>query len=290
MTSEATEGQVPDVYRQVHPAESLQLIQEKLAEFDTAVDNIVKTQENNHKCLLQAIENCPELLTREFKLMFLRCEVFNTNLAVARYSQYWTKRVEIFGPEKAFQPLTLDKALSEDHVALEIGMMRVVDGVTDAKGRAIVYIDPSVQDRTKYTVLSLCRALWYTLHAALELESAQKHGVVMLLNPSDSRLSQFDRRLPKVMVPSIQGALPMRLSAMHLCYPPVFVSIILPIIKIFMSERMKKRILLHPGTRDHVLERLNRYGLGKNILPSDLGGEVSLDHLGWIRERQSKKL
>ena len=290
MTSEATAGQVPDVYGQVHPVETPQLIKGKLKDFDAAVEELRKQKDDSHKSLFQAMEKCPELLTRDFKLMFLRCEVFNTDLAVERYSQYWEKRVKVFGPEKAFQPLTLDKAVSDDHVALELGMMRVVHGVTDPTGRAIVYLDPSVQDRTKYARLSMCRALWYTLHAALELESAQKHGVVLLADPGRAKFSQFDRGLSKVMIPSLQGAIPLRLSALHMCNPPAFVSIILPIVKLFMSERMKKRLLLHSGGKHKVLNRLSTYGLEKSMIPAVLGGEVTLDHIGWVKERQSKKL
>ena len=290
MTSEVTAGQVRDVYGQVHPVETPELIHYKLNEFEAAVEEFRKKNDKSHKSLLQAMEKCPQLLTRDFKLMFLRSEVFNTNLAVGRYSQYWEKRVKIFGPEKAFQPLTLDKAVSGDHVALELGLMRVVRGVTDPKGRAIIYIDPSVQDRTKYSRSSMCRALWYTLHAALELESAQKHGVVMLADPSREKFSQFDLGLSKVMIPSLQGAIPLRFSAFHICHPPAFILIILPIVKLFMSERMKKRILLHTGSIEKVLKRLSAYGLERSMIPSRLGGEVTLDHVGWVKERQSKKL
>jgi hypothetical protein len=292
MISDARAENGRDVYGQLHPLESRELVQDKLAEFDALLKEITEKEENEtSKSLLQATEKCPNLLTSDFKLIFLRCELFNADAAVHRYVQYWTRRVTIFGPEKAFQPLTLDAALSEDRVALEIGFVRLVPGVTDPQGRAIVYVNPSVQDRTKYTRYSMCRAIWYVLHAALESETAQKHGVILLGDPSGSRLSQFDRQLAKAAIPCIQGAIPLRVSAFHLCHPPTFISIILPIFKFFLSDRMKKRVQVHIGSTEIVLKNLNeRYGIDESIIPEALGGTVKVDHLGWLRQRRAQGL
>ena len=82
MSSQATAGQVPDVYGQVHPVETPELIQTKLAEFDNAVAELVRNEEKDNTSLCRAVEKCPELLTKDFKLKFLRCEVFHVDLAV----------------------------------------------------------------------------------------------------------------------------------------------------------------------------------------------------------------
>lgn len=79
MTSEATEGQVPDVYGQVHPIETTELIQSKHKEFEAELNKLPKDKIVN---LIKAKEKCPHLLTDDFKLMFLRCEVFNADVRV----------------------------------------------------------------------------------------------------------------------------------------------------------------------------------------------------------------
>lgn len=56
--------------------------------------------------------------------------------------QYWDKRVEIFGPEKAFQPLTLSKALSGDEETFDLGAI-TLPGTCDPSGRSIVYYNPA---------------------------------------------------------------------------------------------------------------------------------------------------
>jgi hypothetical protein len=63
----------PDVYGQTHPVESSELIQSKLDEFE---DELQKLPTDQLEALRMAQEQCPELLSNEFKLIFLRCDVF----------------------------------------------------------------------------------------------------------------------------------------------------------------------------------------------------------------------
>ena len=137
MSSDVTVGLTPDVYGQLHPEETDEMLAEKLHAFDAEVE---KLPQGTKASILQAQENCPEQLTNDFKLMFLRSEVFNADLAAKRYASYWDKRIEVCGPEKAFLPLTLSGALKDDDVALSIGFINYLAGCTDPKGRGILYI------------------------------------------------------------------------------------------------------------------------------------------------------
>ena len=99
--------------------------------------------------------------------------------------------MERLGPEKAFQPLTQEKALCDEAVPFSYGLLRLIPA-TDEKGRDIVYFVESRQDKTKYTRDSMARVIWYVLHAALESESAQKHGIILLRHPPNFKSSQWD--------------------------------------------------------------------------------------------------
>ena len=211
---------------------------------------------------------------------------------------YWDKRLEIFGPERAFLPLTIrgsettDSALQgNDLVALQRGVVRLLPEKADPGGRNILFVDPSRTDRSKYSTLEKVRAVWYIMHVALEDdEDTQCKGIIMLLYPHCAKLAQFDRNLAKHVIGSIRGCLPLRLSAVHFCPPPAFFQVIFPVIKLLFGERLRKRINIFFGSQEHVLQRLEqKHGLSRQKLPTELGGSTELDHAKWVEDRRFKE-
>jgi hypothetical protein len=198
MSSEVTKGQKPDVYGQLHPVETPDLVDRKLKELEHEIGQLSVDDKKN---LLLAEQSCPKLVTDDFKLLFLRCEVFNADLAAHRYASYWNKRVEIFGPNRAFKPLTLEY-FEDDWTALATGLVNVIERECD---RNFFFSDPSKQDRTAYTRESMMRAFWYFLHALLEDEEVQKKGLLVINYPHRAKLSQVDKPLFMQMIASIRG-------------------------------------------------------------------------------------
>jgi hypothetical protein len=74
---------IPDIYGQVHPVETDELISSSLRKFDLAV-NLLRND-----VVAVAERKCPHLLTPSFKLLFLRCEVFHVDVSV------WTMGQEL---------------------------------------------------------------------------------------------------------------------------------------------------------------------------------------------------
>ena len=231
-----------------------------------------------------------------------------------RICKYWDKRIELFGEEMAFRPLcikdlcqspsdatTTTTAATNDDVekinkctwkGLKLGFMRPT-GTNDAGGRAIIFIDPSAlkdYDHSTDERNGIVRSLWYILHALLEQnDTVQKLGAVVIGYPHHAKLSYVDRKLMKMNGESITGCIPVRMGALHVCHPPWFFSnVVFPIMKLVLPERMRKRIRVHSGSREKVLERLGKLGLGREVLPSDIGGDVVLDMDGWLDECQKK--
>eukprot|EP00527_Entomoneis_sp_CCMP2396_P009276 CAMPEP_0198138336 /NCGR_PEP_ID=MMETSP1443-20131203/1737_1 /TAXON_ID=186043 /ORGANISM="Entomoneis sp., Strain CCMP2396" /LENGTH=288 /DNA_ID=CAMNT_0043800059 /DNA_START=108 /DNA_END=974 /DNA_ORIENTATION=- len=285
MSSEATQGQTDVQYGQLHPAETPELLAKKRVEFEEELKTL-PTKER--KSFEQAQEKCPELLTDDFKLMFLRSEVFNADLAAKRYAHYWDERIETFGPEKAFQQLTIEKALKDDWTAFSRDYITFMPDLKDPMGRSIVFINPSKHDPSKYERISMVRALWYHLHAALESKEAQKHGVIVfIIFQHHAKLSQFDREMGELNMSSLQGAIPVRLSAMHVIRPPTFFKITRMFMKMLMSERTTHRVIFHFGEECEVFEKLATFRLERNMLPVEVGGDVEVDVAAWLEKCKS---
>ena len=151
-----------------------------------------------------------------------------------------------------------------------------------------MYMEAGRQDKTKYSRESMVRAIWYMLHAAMENEETQKYGMLFVTYPGGVTMSQIDRGLIKILLPSIQGTIPIRLSAFHSCQPPTFLKLVLPFVKLFMSDRTKDRLLFHFGSTEKVCRKLMSYGLTKENIPQTLGGDIVVDTKAWIEERRAK--
>jgi CRAL/TRIO domain len=209
-----------------------------------------------------------------------------SQLAVKRLVQYWDKRVELFGKQKAFMPLTLSALEDEDMLALVAGFSSVMEG-TDESGRGIFMVNPSKKDLSKYSRVAMVRAIWYMVHAMLEShESIQQKGVVVIICSRDAKLSHFDRKLDDMILQSLKGVLPMRISVFHICQPPTVFALVFPFLRMMIGPRLRKKIKVHSDSTDHVLEQLARYGLSKNILPAELGGMRESDSVKWLEARK----
>lgn len=74
------------------------------------------------------------------------------------------------------------------------------------------------------------------------------------------------------------------------CANRFFGKIVFPIMKMVMPERMRKRVRVHVGTEQKVLDSLKAFGLDREVLPSELGGDVIIDTDSWIQDMKSRGL
>jgi hypothetical protein len=76
----------PDIYGQLHPNETPYLISQQLIAFQEEIERLPA---ETKVALQQAQSNCPELLTDEFHVMFLRSEVYNADVRTIPYVCVW---------------------------------------------------------------------------------------------------------------------------------------------------------------------------------------------------------
>ncbi len=223
-------------------------------------------------------------------------------MAAKRIAKYWSRRIELFGPH-AFSDLTLEQT-QDDGVALRSKFIQILPS-TDKKGRAIAFIQPrSLSSLSKdcgkdddskntFTRESMVRVIWFMIHAVLEDNgggiAAQQKGLVFIIDLSGTKVKHFDIPFVKQCAESIRGIIPVRVSAMHFCQPPVIFDVFAEVVKLVFGERLRKRIIVHSQwweKRDDVAT-LGCYGFEKNQLPTDIGGDTVLDHESWLEKRRS---
>lgn len=286
VTSKFLRKENPDVYYgQTHPIENEDLIYSSLELLESEMENVPKDELAGYK---EAERICPRLVhSRSHQIMFLRCEQYNCDMAAKRLAKYWKKRIKIFGDFAFDEKLTLDRALCRDRMSLGIGFIQQLPG-TDSMGRAVALVQPRRLDRSKYTRDGMVRSVWYIMHAILESESAQKKGIVFIVDLQGSKMHHFDIKMVKECTSSIKGVLPLRVSAIHFCQTPKIFDIISGTVHLLLGDILRKRIKNHGSwfKSENDVKILESYGISRKSIPIDLGGEEKLDIALWLAARQ----
>jgi hypothetical protein len=78
---------------------------------------------------------------------------------------------------------------------------------------------------------------------------------------------------------------------MHVCLPqlkrkPNFPFNLL-VIKFLAGKHIRRRMVLHSGSEDLIVMDLIEYGLGRNIIPFEVGGDYrwEVNHAEWLANR-----
>jgi hypothetical protein len=214
--------------------------------------------------------------------------------AAKRYAKYWDRRLEVFGEKLAFQPITIENLPPEDLVPLGIGALQIINrtktGECDDE-RDMIFFQSGKLEPTKYSRESALRAFWYFFHALLEDEQVQQRGLVLLCYSQDFSSRNRDPAFTRMCIASLQGCLPIRLSAFHGCHSPPFYRFVTAMLMMFLGERLRKRVLNHGNASEKVLNALvNKYHIPADCIPTQCGGTLEMDAHEWIQSRKSEAL
>ena len=246
--------------------------------------------------------------------LFLHREHMNPVAAAARFVRYWRRRRELFGPEKYALPLTIDGALRDDRVALEVGHWIILPE-PDNFGRTMMLwikrgtyeFDSMVSRKTctcicrsklysnavtlsfflYISVLLQCRALFYIAEQAILLPSSRK-GIVWLSADLNTTIWKYDRRLDQVVIDFEEEYMPMEIQSIHVCSVQGYLwRLLKPVILACFSRRTRERLRIHLSSDGDITDILQGYGIDRSALPSILGGEIDADEIygRWLKDR-----
>ena len=230
---------------------------------------------------------CPGEVSDERKMAFVRREDGNLALAAARLARYWQFRLNAFGENRCFQPLTLAGSMIDEVVPMINHRIYNVLPVTDTAGRAIIFVDSSKRNYDKFSADQEVRVYLYILQTIAEDRQLCRRGITFLSTGKHSERKHFSRKFAQLRREA-EDCSPLHVRASHLCQPSTIMSYVIhPIMKHFMPQDFRLRFRLHHGSDEEVLRALEGYCLPRDRVPTELGGDVALDMNQWVLDRMA---
>ena len=228
----------------------------------------------------------PHLVEQESpSIRFLRCERFCTEKAARRLVKYWEMRTILFG-SKAYLPMRLDGALQDDIETMKVIPEAYFVTGKDDHGRIVLVANKNRLDFSRHDRMSVNRCAWYHFHIHLEDIEVQKRGMVAVGLFRINSPKQFDRIQTKLFIASVRDALPLQMVCLHICHAPTFFNVVYPMMKFLMGKEMRLRVKTHYGSEEKILQKLEDFGIQRNVILKCMGGRYEIQIEEWLTYRQ----
>ena len=227
--------------------------------------------------LAAARTRCPDITDNSgLRLLFLWCTDFDAAASAKRMAGYWRLRVELFGVEKAFLPLTSDSVLDpEDRALILSGTIRILPN-TDTNGRTLFYINQQKLHGGSFDPMRAARVVWYCFHSILTSDPERaKKGLVGIANYRNSAWSVNYSWM--TLMSNTFKCSPIEIKGVHLVHAGTFARVMAPLTNLVVGPWIRNSsftLHAHEGQDAAVLSSLARFGIPSNCIPAELGGGV----------------
>mmetsp|Transcript_19088 Transcript_19088/g.25052 ORF Transcript_19088/g.25052 Transcript_19088/m.25052 type:complete len:355 (+) Transcript_19088:30-1094(+) len=268
------------------------------------LDEAIQDVEEKEAYELASFVNPEYISSKKFRIMFLRAERFDIPKTAVRIVKYWDRKVQIFGTDYAFRPLSILDLPAQDEVALGCAGLSLLNA-RDSVGRALLFCYRKYWDHRPESRDSMIRLLWILVHTAVEdNELVQVNGVQLLMAndmSSQAGTSEMYKATPSTSHydPSLHQwlwydaqVLPFRCGGIHHFTPQ---SDLLTFIYnrsglFFMGRNFRLLYRRYNGTKAENMARIEEYGLTSSMVPTELGGDMVLDNSAWIQARMLRDM
>ncbi|KAL3934792.1 MAG: hypothetical protein SGBAC_009560 [Bacillariaceae sp.] len=206
--------------------ETPELISTKLME----MENHIRKQRRREAYDIAESMNPQYVQNPEFRLMFLRADLFNAQNAAIRVIRHFETKRTLFGVEKLAVEITQDDLDKETMDSLYVGYSQYLR-TPDRSGR-IISVWVGNADHESYSITAL---------------HAQKNGIVSLLYMLSRESGTPFPYDAAVELPRLAGAIPTRVAAFHMAHNNKWLSPLLAFIKSSFGLVTRIRIRTHYG-------------------------------------------
>lgn len=224
--------------------------------------------------------------TVDFRLKFLRCELFDASRAAVRLIKYLDLMVEMYGLFALQRKILLTDFSKQELQIMRAGFFQLFP-FRDRSGRRVMCIvgnmgaqyDPFIRLKTYF---------YFWMSAAEDVES-QRKGVVFLVWPgANSSVRNIPSQKDRLLHMQCNDAAPIRIAAVHFCFPnEPFFHFLRSIMTMTMGVTYRLRLKFHVGEGVELQYRLKSYGIPVDLTPITDSGNIKTTHLKqWFRLRK----
>jgi hypothetical protein len=228
----------------------------------------------------------------KLRLMFLRADRFDPELAAKRLIRFMDWRLKLFGREKLCQwHIGVDDLEYDARCMLESGVLQFLPS-RDSRGRVVAVISSDDHIRLERSTQSTLQMIFYTLMCATEDETNQKMGMAIIVHclGQEERVVDSEKRNCVFECTKVALCVPLRLEVGHFCMNKTgsqfYTSLTVKAFGVFHRARLR----VHFGSPLECVYALLSFGLPSTLLPFTPECELKTgNHKKWIQRRIVKE-
>lgn len=266
------------------PVETPEFLLAKLQEMEEAIQNISDDDKEVYNTAL--LIDPLYVKNAQFRLKFLRADLFDAAAAAMRYTKHYQAKLELFGRHLLCKDITQDDLQEDEEGTLDCiysGWLQDLP-IRDISGRVVSFMFQKARE-PKWTAEAKCRAIWYRrMLNSQDIETQQKGHVLVLFNSE-----QEADRTSVWKAARIAACLPLRFVAFHMCYLPEYYEsqgAALSLGRIAMESYHRHRHRTHTGTMEELKYTLQTFGIPMSALPMDDAGDVPVSYNREVLKKQ----
>jgi len=271
------------------PTETPEMIQKSLNQLEQAVSQLpVDVKPAYTKALAM---DSPYVHAKEFRLRFLRAELFDAATAAVRFAKHLNLLDKYFGTEALVRPLRWDDLGKREQEILRVGQTQVLPA-RDRAGRLVAVHIGSMGDNNTPGATRL-RILLYMYSVIAEDVDTQRRGLVAIFVADKQHFERYNGGSVDYQkdLSELMKTMPVRWSAMHTLLPegPLFklLQALLVVILIRKNERVRMKFYTGCLSNIETQYKLMGYGIHIQELPVTHSGTIkNKNHIQWIKIRK----
>mmetsp|Transcript_22713 Transcript_22713/g.48209 ORF Transcript_22713/g.48209 Transcript_22713/m.48209 type:complete len:481 (+) Transcript_22713:126-1568(+) len=223
---------------------------------------------------------------RDFRLRFLRCELFDAKKAALRMTKFLDIAKELVGPEVLQRPIRISDFTKEETKLLRKGNVQLLP-YRDRSGRPIfVWVgDFGLEKGTGRTRTKICLYMFYSISDDIE---SQRKGITYLCWAGSNEIGG---RLPKKadvdIISRMQLGIPLRTCSTHFCLPDKPYFHVIRTVFAMAHVVFRSRLKFHIGEEVELRYKLQSYGIPVELIPVTGTGNIKTVYFKqWLRLRK----